>query len=686
MTSRSPRLTVLTGSSGAGAQRAERVAVAAAIEGWDVQLIGRSPTSKKQRAELGAVQVIRVPVAEDLARAEEARRAAGSRLLQPGARPGVDRSTWHATYRARSRIRTDRIARLDGSGGGSAATRLGLRGASYLDQLTHRARLKLSEWDLSRRRDPQQPIQDWRRDEPGILDLDLALGPATERFEPDLIHACGVDALYPAVLTAGRLRRSGHTVHVIYDADCFVPDHVWSSARAQSAYRQLEQELIQRADAVVTSTPEVAAALRQHYRLSAEPVVVRTAPEGDTASGDTRRLAGLYAKISGRKPTPRSSVAARNGESDRPLATDREADSGSGREPETTWRHLSDTKVRLGLGVANYAGQLAALAHAVTAADPEVSAEVITRTMSWSKGYPSDVYVPGNRFGRLKVQLELVRRVLPRYTHLISDAFLPVFGYLNGTDISGDLPALHRAGIKTALLCHGSEIRDPQRHLDTMPYSLFRFAPPETLQRLRTRSRRNADILARHDLPVFVTTPDLLADVPRARWVPLVVDVNAWNCDLPVMERPRPIVLHAPSARWTKGTDLFLADLQDLADKGAIELRLIEGLSWADMRAQVLAADIVVDQVAIGCYGTLACEAMAAGKPVVVHLSDDVLAAIGEDVPVANTKPTEVRETVERLLDDRAGAQLLAAAARDFTRRVHDGRRSAAVLQQFLRS
>ena len=123
-----------------------------------------------------------------------------------------------------------------------------------------------------------------------------------------------------------------------------------------------------------------------------------------------------------------------------------------------------------------------------------------------------------------------------------------------------------------------------------------------------------------------MTTPDLLADVPQATWIPLVVDVDAWSCEDPVLVRRRPIVFHAPSARWSKGTDLFLArpggDGRPGSDRaaggrgGAVGPRCV---TWC------APSDIVVDQVAVGSYGTFACEAMAAGKPVVAHLTDTVL-------------------------------------------------------------
>ena len=175
----------------------------------------------------------------------------------------------------------------------------------------------------------------------------------------------------------------------------------------------------------------------QHHRQLLEELSWERQSEG---------LLQLYRDISGLVPTPRPELgwglAALDDEPPSGKPVTRRAVKNDG----VPWRRLSDTRVRVGFGSANYAGQLAALAQAATAADSDVSAEVITRNMTWSLGYPSDVYVEGNQLGNLTVQLELVRRVLPRYTHLLADAFLPIFGYLNGFDIAGDLPALTRAG------------------------------------------------------------------------------------------------------------------------------------------------------------------------------------------------------------------------------------------------
>ncbi|MEU4426720.1 glycosyltransferase [Actinoplanes sp. NPDC024001] len=355
--------------------------------------------------------------------------------------------------------------------------------------------------------------------------------------------------------------------------------------------------------------------------------------------------------------------------------------------PLPTWRPFdAASKIRLGLGPANYAGQLATFAQAICRDNPDVTAEVVMRRAADSYIFPADVYVERDRQGELEVQTEQLHRVVGRYTHLIVDAFLPVFGYLNGDTIEGDLPALRRAGIKTALLAHGSEIRHPLRHRERYPFSLFHDAPDGIVPRFAARAERNRRIAEESGLPLFVTTPDLLDDLPTATWSPLVVDVDAWASDEPVMERSRPKVLHGPSQRWTKGTDRILPVLTELHDKGAIELVLAERVPWETMREMVRSCDIVVDQFAVGSYGTFAVEAMAAGRPVVGYLDERVHKAAGVRPPIVNVTPDRIGEALESLLDDRARTVEIAKESVAFAQEYHDGRRTAQVFAKFLRS
>jgi glycosyltransferase involved in cell wall biosynthesis len=259
-----------------------------------------------------------------------------------------------------------------------------------------------------------------------------------------------------------------------------------------------------------------------------------------------------------------------------------------------------------------------------------------------------------------------------------------VFGYLNGDTIEGDLPALRRAGIKVALLAHGSEIRHPAEHRERYEYSLFHDAPDGIVPRYTARAERNRRIAQASGLPLFVTTPDLLADLPSATWAPLVVDVDAWASDAPVMQRPRPKVLHGPSQRWTKGTDRILPALTALHERGAIELVLAERIAWAEMRELVRTCDIVVDQFAVGSYGTFAVEAMAAGRPVIGYLDERTHAAVGVRPPIVNATPQTLTAALESLLDDRGRAEQIGKESVVYARETHDGRRTARAFADFL--
>jgi glycosyltransferase involved in cell wall biosynthesis len=348
------------------------------------------------------------------------------------------------------------------------------------------------------------------------------------------------------------------------------------------------------------------------------------------------------------------------------------------------WRSLSATQIRLGLGPANYAGQAAAFAGAICADRRDVSAEVMMWRSPSSFNCPADVYIDTSRLRNVDLQVEQVQRIIGRYSHLIVDAFLPVFGLLNGDSIADDLPALHNAKIKIALLAHGSEIRHPARHLERYEYSLFHDAPPGVADNLTGRVERNKRVAESSGLPLFVTTPDLLEDLPSATWAPLVVDVDTWSCNNGIMVRPRPVVLHAPSRRWTKGTGRILPVLREMEEQGLIELQLAEGVDNADLMNMVKDADIVCDQFTTGSYGTFAVEAMAAGKPVIATISETVLKATGGELPIVSATAGALREAITSLLGDPDRARRIGAASTQFAREYHDGRRTSLAFTEFL--
>src|SRR5262249_23680075 len=133
---------------------------------------------------------------------------------------------------------------------------------------------------------------------------------------------------------------------------------------------------------------------------------------------------------------------------------------------------------------------------------------------------------------------------------------------------------------------------------------------------------KSADELAygrRADAQI-VGSYDAVRWVPEAHVVPPGLDLRLFEAQSP-SDRPRPLVVHAPSNRGRKGTEYVIEACARLP----VDLEIVEGLPHDEARERYARADIVVDQLNAGWHGVFALEAMALGKPVVAHLKEDVV-------------------------------------------------------------
>jgi glycosyltransferase involved in cell wall biosynthesis len=164
---------------------------------------------------------------------------------------------------------------------------------------------------------------------------------------------------------------------------------------------------------------------------------------------------------------------------------------------------------------------------------------------------------------------------------------------------------------------------------------------------------------------------DAIRWVPEADVIPPGVDLGA-IAPAPPSDRPRPLIVHAPSSRRRKGTEHVLAAVEGLD----ADLELVEGLRHDEAFERYRAADVVVDQLNAGWYGLFAIEAMALGKPVVTFLHDEAVRrteeAFGVRVPVVSATAESLREALRPLVADAARRRDLGAASRAYVERVHD--------------
>lgn len=343
---------------------------------------------------------------------------------------------------------------------------------------------------------------------------------------------------------------------------------------------------------------------------------------------------------------------------------------------------FDDRPRRVLIAPVNYSGQGREWARALEARDDTVSARNMAIDVPGGFSFDADVVVPVPTYHN---DADWQRRQFDaacQATHVLIEAEEPPFGRLLGRSVKAQAEALLSRGVDVAYLAHGTDVRLPSRHVQENVWSHFS-DPSIYTPRLEVLARRNIDLLAMSGRPVFVSTPDLLNDLPDAHWCPVVVDLDRWHTERelrPPGERLR--VAHAPSATAVKGTELIIPMLEKLRDEGVVELDLIQGVPSAAMPSRFARADVVIDQMRIGSYGVAACEAMAAGCIVVGHITPEIRTLVrertGQDLPIVEATPDTIESTLRTLaaqhLDDHR------ERGRDFVRAVHDGRMAAQVL------
>ena len=246
--------------------------------------------------------------------------------------------------------------------------------------------------------------------------------------------------------------------------------------------------------------------------------------------------------------------------------------------------------------------------------------------------------LPQAQLRRQLGQWRALARLLPR-----TDVFHFVFG-LTLVPQSVQFPLLRALRKKSVLHYLGSDIRG--KSPDELAYG------------------RKADAQ-------IVGSYDAIRWVPEAEVIPPGVDLARIE-PAPPTDRPRPLIVHAPSSRRRKGTDAVVAACAGLD----ADLELVEGLHHEEAFRRYRAADIVVDQLNAGWYGLFAIEAMALGKPVVTFLHEEAVRrteeAFDTRVPIVSATAETLRERLIPLVASPAERRRVGAASRAYAERVHD--------------
>ena len=266
--------------------------------------------------------------------------------------------------------------------------------------------------------------------------------------------------------------------------------------------------------------------------------------------------------------------------------------------------------------------------------------------------HPFDYEVDFFRPTRLPFPLRYIER-MASISKIVGDYDILHFHYFSVLPFAVDLPLWKRLGKRIIFHYHGDDIRNKGEGM---------------------LSRGYADA-------VLVSTPDLLAFSPRAKWIANPIDLRKYPYIGDGNHNSRLRIVHAPSVPKVKGTEFVIEAVEGLKSEGyEIELDLIKNMSHQEAVEHYKRADIVVDQLLVGWYGVFAIECMALGKPVCVYIREELKKHLPATRPLMATSPRDLKEDLRRLIEDEALRNGIGKTARSFVEASHDADKIAAHL------
>ena len=157
--------------------------------------------------------------------------------------------------------------------------------------------------------------------------------------------------------------------------------------------------------------------------------------------------------------------------------------------------------------------------------------------------------------------------------------------------------------------------------------------------------------------------------------IPLMqrINVKASLPQFPSPENSKPLIVHSPSAKITKGSNFIISAIEELKNDFDFEFVLLHDMKREDVLAVIQKADVFLDQIIIGGYGMASMEAMAFGKPVMCYLLPQVFeAGLPQECPIVNTNPGNLKEQLVKLITNPQLRQRIGMESRAYVEKYHD--------------
>ena len=225
-----------------------------------------------------------------------------------------------------------------------------------------------------------------------------------------------------------------------------------------------------------------------------------------------------------------------------------------------------------------------------------------------------------------------------------------------------------KEGIKIFAEFHGSEIRGMFNEID------YKYFYVETSKKDKAKRQKRIIRLINGCDGIILHDAELVSHLPATDkpvyLVPLRLVIDKFQPVYPENKEQKPLLVHAPSKRKTKGTERILEELKKIDLD--YELVLVEGKKQEEALEIYKKADIIIDQISVGTYGVFAIEAMLLGKPVITYISDDMKKFFPKTLPIVSAEFDNIVLKLKTLIENSDKRREIGIKSRQYAERYHD--------------
>jgi len=203
----------------------------------------------------------------------------------------------------------------------------------------------------------------------------------------------------------------------------------------------------------------------------------------------------------------------------------------------------------------------------------------------------------------------------------------------------------------------GSDIRDPEILFKINPYYTMVFNNGYEYKKLEETDNKNkVQKLFAKAGAIATISPEISLFLnkslfPKYHILKQRINLQNFIPRYPSINNTKPLIIHSPTAKITKGSNLIIPVIEELKKEYDFEFVLLHDMSREKVLEIMQKADIFLDQIICGGYGMASTEAMAFGKPVMCYIMPELFdAGLQKEFPVVNTNPDNLKEQLIKLI------------------------------------